>query len=216
MKYWIIAFLLTTVKIQAQEMRHHEWSVSFGYFDNILDKRFDDFTLEMCRKYGLNPDKRYTHILEGRKHQTISLQYHYRISHSFSVGATVGWGHALHHYGELKLLHPLIPFPAGMKRKVHMHSHTLYIAPSMRWTWYELRSHWLRLYSSLSVGVIRQKMEFRPVSLDNAVPLTVRKWRMTYQVTPVGLEFGKRAFRGFAELGYGYQSVFNTGLRIAL
>ena len=39
---------------------------------------------------------------------------------------------------------------------------------------------------------------------------------MTYQVTPVGLEFGKHAFRGFAELGYGYQSVFNTGLRIAL
>ena len=59
-------------------------------------------------------------------------------------------------------------------------------------------------------------MEFRPISLDNAVPLTIRKWRMTYQVTPVGLEFGKRAFRGFAELGYGYQSVFNTGLRIAL
>ena len=54
MKYWIIALLLTTVKIQAQEMRHHEWSVSFGYFDNILDKRFDDFTLGIYNRLLLN------------------------------------------------------------------------------------------------------------------------------------------------------------------
>lgn len=221
MKILLTLLLLSPLLTHAQTARRHQVSLSVGAVTPPADKDFDDFTLEMCRRYDWNPANRYQHLLRGRRHRVATLSYHYRATERLSVGASVTLGSALHHYRD-EAYYPgsiaLLPVVHEMYAKAHMTSRMLYVAPSVRYVWFAHHSGWTRLYSGASVGAYRLHTRFRPIQVEEgkqAQDYDETRWRMGYQVTALGVDYGKGLVSTFAEVGYGHQGLLTVGLRMA-
>ena len=71
-------------------------------------------------------------------------------------------------------------------------------------TWFFLRKPGIKLYAMTGVGFYTMK-----ASLDNYVTATTTHVPSA-QITPIGIRFGKK-MSVFAEIGYGYKGIINTG-----
>ena len=96
------------------------------------------------------------------------------------------------------------------------------MAPSVRYTWYETRTY--RLFSRVSLGVMRHHLQFDIEEWNNPnanqphgtivreESMEKTKWRMAYQLSPIGMSVGAGPLRFTVEVGYGYLGVCNIGL----
>ena len=94
-------------------------------------------------------------------------------------------------------------------------------APSARYTWYEAPTY--RLFSRVSMGVMRHHLRFdieewkydnetQPYgSIISKENFDKTKWRMAYQVSPIGMCVGTGPLKFVAEIGYGCLGVCNIG-----
>lgn len=230
---------LFSMTIGAQRFRHHEFSSSFGFGANIGDKEVDDMFDQYYRRYHLDGGDSYENIW-GKSFVTFNLEYHYRLDKQWAVGAIMGWAHSGDSYSRYdKVLEPV----EGMANNYTTickygdeESNTFYLAPSLRYAWFVKGK--FRLYSRVALGAMRQHTTFKYRELTRLEMLCDLdhlhivespellnqeqneksddvKWKLAYQLTPLGFDFGIEPIRVFSEWGYGCQGIFNIGARLA-
>ena len=239
-RYFVISSLcLVSLTIGAQRFRHHEFSCSFGLGANIGDKEVDDMLYQYDRKYNLDVGDDYEDLM-GKSFFTFNLEYHYRLDKQCAVGAIMGWGHSGDIYGCYdNVLEPV----EGMENSITKtwkhgdeESNTFYLAPSFRYAWFVKGK--FRLYSRVALGAMRQHTTFKYKEATHLEMLCnlghyhevessdllyqsqnessdEDKWKLAYQLTPLGFDFGIEPIRVFSEWGYGCQGVFKIGVRLA-
>jgi len=236
----LLALCLISLTIGAQRFRHHEFSSSLGFGANIGDKEVNDMLDRYDRRYHLNVGDDYEDLV-GKSFVTFNLEYHYRLDKQWAVGAIMGWGHS----GDTYSCYDNVLKPAeGMENSfttIRKHgdekSNTFYLAPSLRYAWFVKGK--FRLYSRVALGAMRQHTTFKyreSTHLEMLCDLghyheveapdllnqkenessDETKWKLAYQLTTVGFDFGIEPIRVFSELGYGCQGVFTLGVRLAL
>ena len=225
--------------IGAQRFRHHEFSSSLGFGANIGDKEVNDMFDRYDRRYHLDAGDDYEDLV-GKSFVTFNLEYHYRFDKQWAVGVIMGWGHSGDTYSRYdNVLEPV----EGMANNYTTickygdeESNTFYLAPSFRYAWFVKGK--FRLYSRVALGAMRQHTTFKYRESTHLEMLcdfnhfhTVEspeflnkeqnessdevEWKLAYQLTPLGFDFGIEPIRVFSEWGYGCQGVFNIGVRLA-
>ena len=81
------------------------------------------------------------------------------------------------------------------------------LMPSVKFNW--LRKNYFGMYSALSAGAMYLSHNLK----DEYVKDDTSKIWFMWQITPIGMEFGGKAFRGFAEAGVGEKGLLCAGLR---
>ncbi len=96
--------------------------------------------------------------------------------------------------------------------------HVFSIMPSAKFNWFSYEH--VSMYSKLAVGMAvyyTPEVNYTCVDDDgNVQEKTIegsRSVSYAFQVNPVGVDFGNRNLRGFAELGWGCQGLWIIGLR---
>ena len=118
----------------------------------------------------------------------ISADLYFRTSKYFSFGLSGVYQHTTAQYG----------VPNGDNFECRYFS----LMPGMKLHW--LRTNGFNMYSKLAVG---------PTFASNIDG--ERAWLLNFQVSPLGLEFGRR-FCVFAEAGFGEQGIVLGGIRLKL
>ena len=208
-----------------RSFRRHEFSASLGFGANPADKEVNNAL-----------DKHYIHRdwygdgecgdILGESFAMLNLEYNYRLTKQWAIGAIMGWGRASEGYYRFPNEH-LSDFPTeedrySTREDADMTSKVFYVAPSLRYAWF-LRGKF-RLYSRLAVGAMRQHTSFKVTRWEENKPSTKLtdassdevKWKLAYQLTPVGFDFGIEPIRVYSELGYGCRGVFTIGVRVGL
>lgn len=121
----------------------------------------------------------------------ISADLYFRTNKYFSFGLSGVYQHTTAKAG----------VPNGAAENFECRYYTL--MPGMKLHW--LRTNGFNMYSKLAVGA----------TLASMVDANDSGWFVNFQVSPIGLEFG-RNFCVFAEAGFGEQGIVLGGIRIKL
>ena len=85
--------------------------------------------------------------------------------------------------------------------------------PSVKYSW--IAKNHFRLYTKAALGIQHYKLD--AISRGNSYPEThENNCKVAYQFSPVGIEVGGERMRGFLELGYGKQGIYNIGMLLNL
>lgn len=200
---------LCSIATEAQSFRRHEFSASLGFGPNMADKEVNSVLDQYFVHRDWNFKGECGDIL-GESFASINLEYYYRLNERWALGAIMGWGYASKSYYRIP-----IEEDAGMTSKY------FYMAPSLKYAWF-LKGIF-RLYSRLATGAIRQHTTFDISRWQDGHDTTMTdtcsdevKWKLAYQLTPVGFDFGIEPIRVYSELGYGCQGVFTIGVKVGL
>lgn len=163
-----------------------------------------------------------------------SLSYYYHLDDHWAVGMIAGTGTRPNGDAGYTELDP------DLKQSWRNDWHTdtppeVYVGSMESTSWFFLPSakyYWAftpgtRLYSKAALGLMSQHNWFGPYDLPNdayfgprnaARPalseisrLSERRWHVAGQLSPIGVEVGRRWLRFFAELGYGMEGIFIAG-----
>ena len=207
----------------------HEVNATLGLGRNQADpstKRFIDSNLT---QYHLE-DEFECFDLIGASYVVGKVEYHYRLNRKWDIGAMAGWGLSREDYSDE-------PNVLEQKRKEaeeqktspvftygYENCRTFSFAPSARYTWYETHSY--RLFSRVAVGMMRHHRTFEVerwkynaqnthgIQVGDTEYMENTKWRMAYQLSPIGVTVGSDNLRFIAELGYGCLGVVNMGIAV--
>lgn len=200
------------------EMCRHEVGINVG-LGSVMEDVYYDAVDKHVSPYGF--DDGYTCLNAGEGLcAPLSLDYMYNINRRLAVGLTIGKGHiwedkwedvnipAVDEESEPQLdFYEAFPEVRGF-----------YVMPSIRYKWWIFSRRPLALYSQLSLGYARTRFEVEEVKdKDGKVILpayTTTNNRRGYQITLVGMEFGRGHLRSFVEIGKGYKGYFNTGVKL--
>lgn len=202
----------------AGEKCHHEIGINVGLGSAMEDVYYDAVDKHVS-PYGF--DDGYTCLNAGEGLcAPLSLDYMYNINRRLAVGLTIGKGHiwedkwedvnipAVDEESEPQLdFYEAFPEVRGY-----------YVMPSIRYKWWIFSQRPLALYSQLSLGYARTRFSVDEVKdKDGKVILpaySTTNYRRGYQITLVGMEFGRGHLRSFVEIGKGYKGYFNTGVKL--
>lgn len=150
---------------------------------------------------------------------TASIDYHYHLSRRVAVGLETGWSY--NSYGIytnewIGYLLPDVPHESVENHHVTFTSRAFFVAPSVKYQWYETDNQLFRFYSRLAVGALRQHLTFKPHGMEGVERVDRTRWRCAPHVVFAGVEFGHQFIRLYSELGYGTQGIFTTGFKITL
>ena len=123
----------------------------------------------------------------------ISVEYFYHLSNRFSLGAIAVYGHKGSDLYE------------NSTKRGELSANYLTLLPGVKFSWWS--NDYLGLYSKAAVGVT-----YRTEKAD-AINYSESEARLNWQLSAIGFEGGSLRVRGFAELGFGEQGVFFTGVR---
>lgn len=239
MKKSIILLLLCSFSlvVGAQKLRHHEFSCALGFGPNIADKEVNQLNNRYISKYDMSHGAECGDInIFGDSFVTFNLEYNYRLNKQWAIGIIMGWGRSEESYsGYDDLNKPESGTGDGYYLYGLESSKTFYLAPSLRYGWFQRRN--IRFYSRIALGTMRQhttfdvsKTSFSTNSYDDYYLIKYKddwnrveaesseeiKWKFAYQLTAFGFDFGIEPIRLYSELGYGCQGVFTIGARIGL
>lgn len=85
------------------------------------------------------------------------------------------------------------------------HISFIHLMPEIKASWFYTPR--VSMYSKAAIGVAVS------TDADESVKESVDNFCWALQLTPIGIDFGGRSFRGFAELGGGFQGLLVGGLR---
>lgn len=163
-----------------------------------------------------------------------SLSYYYHLDDHWAVGMIAGTGTRPNGDAGYTELDP--DWKQSWRNDCHtdtppevfvgsMESTSWFFLPSAKYYW--AFTPGTRLYSKAALGLMSQHNWFGPYDLPNdayfgprnaARPalseisrLSERRWHVAGQLSPIGVEVGRRWLRFFAELGYGMEGIFITG-----
>ncbi len=130
------------------------------------------------------------------KMPSVGLSYTYRAKRWCELGAVAAYTGSFNKR-----------YTADGKRQVGgCKEHFLIVMPTVRFVW--LKRDLVRMYSTLSVGVVRSWM---CTNYDYAAPVRISSSELGLEIIPIGISVGRRVF-GFAELGYSDRGWLNMGV----
>ena len=201
----------------------HEVNITLGVGSNQADRSTSRFVDDIIQPRHMETDGQCWDII-GDSYIMGKMEYHYRLNRKWDIGAMMAWGYSSENYTdeyfysieENKQNH------SGTITQGYSRCRSFSFAPSARYTWYETRTY--RLYSRVSLGVMRHHHVFdieewkygnktKPYgSIISEENVDETKWRMAYQVSPIGICVGAGPLKFVAELGYGCLGVCNVGI----
>ncbi len=201
----------------------HEVNITLGVGPNQADRSTRRFVDDIIQPRHMETDGECGDIF-GDSYIVGKMEYNYRLNSKWDIGAMMAWGYSSENYTneyfysieENKQNHP------GTITQGYSRCRSFSFAPSVRYTWYETRTY--RLFSRISMGVMRHHLELdteewkydnktQPYgSIISEANFDETKWRMAYQVSPIGICVGAGPLKFVAEMGYGYIGVCNVGI----
>lgn len=204
----------------------HEINVTLGFGHHQADHLSKQFVDDILPNYHMEEEVTEECGIYIDTHLTRKIEYHYRLNRKWDVGALLAWGISSDDYTDeyyyMNVQHK-DDFP-GFYNKGSHESKSFTFAPSVRYSWYEMGA--CRIYSRAALGIMRDHLTFDMNQWIQNGPTTSysynetekhfekTKWRMAYQLSPLGMSVGAGPVRLLAELGYGCLGVFNIGLGI--
>ncbi len=201
----------------------HEVNITLGVGPNQADRSTRRFVDDIIQPRHMETDGECGDIF-GDSYIVGKMEYNYRLNRKWDIGAMMAWGYSSENYTneyfysieENKQNHP------GTITQGYSRCRSFSFAPSVRYTWYETRTY--RLFSRISMGVMRHHLELdteewkydnktQPYgSIISEANFDETKWRIAYQVSPIGIYVGAGPLKFVAEMGYGYIGVCNVGI----
>ncbi|MBO4607277.1 MAG: hypothetical protein J5682_05210 [Prevotella sp.] len=218
----------TRARLRGQQLPtkypRHEINVSLGLGSNQADRSTKRFVDDIIQPLDMGREGECGDIF-GDSYFVGKLEYHYRLNRKWDIGAMAAWGISSESYTNryyyMDEQHE--NETPGTYTDGYSKCRSFSFAPSVRYTWYETRTY--RLFSRVSLGMMRNHFKFdmeewregnenmsrgsiiREESIDKT------KWRMAYQLSPIGIIVGGSSpLRFVAEVGYGCLGVCNIGL----
>ena len=205
----LASFCFFTLAANAQSFRHHEFSSTFGFGPNMADKEVSH--VKDCYDMQYQGE---CFDLFGESLVTFNLEYHYRFDRHWAAGAIIGWGSSEDSYYRCDGIQTSVrgSDDCFIQNSGDISSKVFYLAPSAKYNWF-LKGKF-RLYSRVALGAMRQHTTFDYIKTKESFDEV--KWKVAYQLTPIGFDFGIEPIRVYSELGYGCQGLFTIGARVAL
>ena len=222
---------LLQVRLQAQlPLTHrHEIRGSLGFGNCQADHDRDKMMDSYMERYDLEYDGECFDLI-GDAYAQAGLEYHYRLNRKWDIGVLANWSISREDYSAYYDFSGSANFPTADPEEyafANEFCRFFVVAPSVRYTWYEIDG--CRCYSRIALGTMRHHLTFdykrypwvdhsyESTPVDMPEPLFTDatnkiKWRMAYQLTPVGISFGSDPFNLFGELGYGSLGIVRLGV----
>ena len=209
--------ILLTIPAYGQTNKH-EIRATFGmgvdsHVKDRCEQYIENFNLEKSSPFGISGIQ-----------AAGTLEYFYHLNKHWAIGANLGiaeseaearvkWserakdGDAISYvFGGI--LYSLFPFS-----DISIHTKSQYLMPSVKYSW--IAKNHFRLYTKAALGIQHYKLD--AISRGNSYPEThENNCKVAYQFSPVGIEVGGERMRGFLELGYGKQGMYNIGMLLNL
>lgn len=179
-----IAFMAMSLGLQAQETKH-ELAFTYGFASNsqVLDV-FGDLLSAPFSSSSIEKDWWFG---------PLGFEYFYHMDSRFSFGCVAVFGHR---GGDLY---------EGNTKRGELAANYFTVMPGVKYMWWSNAN--LGLYSKAAIGAT-----YRTEKSDD-VDYSDSKIHVNGQFSAIGFEGGSLKVRGFAELGFGEQGIFFTGLR---
>lgn len=179
-----IAFMAMSLGLQAQETKH-ELAFTYGFASNsqVLDV-FGDLLSAPFSSSSIEKDWWFG---------PLGFEYFYHMDSRFSLGCVAVFGHR---GGDLY---------EGNTKRGELAANYFTVMPGVKYMWWSNAN--LGLYSKAAIGAT-----YRTEKSDD-VDYSDSKIHVNGQFSAIGFEGGSLKVRGFAELGFGEQGIFFTGLR---
>jgi len=186
----IVAAMLVTTNVNAQEFKRHEFGISFGAFSNSnwIDVFEDALITTMTGTSVKYENEDFT--------GPFSAEYFYHINKIVGLG-----GIAV--YGDRNK-----DVVSGSDVIGKGEDFYLTLMPAAKFEW--LRSKHVGLYSKVGLGATLRSESIDYNDGDNYDDSTIH---FNYQLSLLGVEAGSEVLRGFIELGVGEQGVAQIGVR---
>ena len=196
----------------------HEFNATLGIGSNQADHSTKRFVDDFIQPMHMETEPECGNIF-GDSYIIGKLEYHYRLNRKWDIGALAAWGRSSETYTDVyyyaveqhKQDHP------GTITYGYSECRSFSFAPSVRYTWYETRTY--RLFSRVSLGLMRHHLQFdtEEKKFPNGIIIGKEsydetKWRMSYQLSPIGMSVGTGPLKFLIEAGYGCLGVCNIGL----
>lgn len=185
--------LLCLLPAEAQYKRH-ELRLGFGvgnddHYNNVRDDLADRYKMFSVEDFG-----DYNWSVWG--------EYLYHLNPHFAFGGTLGYSYldGSTYVNDVE--------PGENYKNFYINTHQFFLMPSVKYAWLNRTS--VSLYSRAAAGLSFYHLE----TVANGVePRNEDSVRGAYQVSPFGVEVGGEHIRGFFELGYGAEGVFQMGIK---
>lgn len=218
----IIFLFGATFSILAQT--EHRLSAGIGLFSHAY---IDEFVWENCTDIdywypGPSDHGTYEYPEETLKTFPININFHYEctLGKHWGIGLCLGYDYLgmdqrteiITSLGETKS-------PEGATytswdrtyKDGELHRHILMVMPEA--TIYYFKKKYISMYGKLAAGV-RFNIEKREFDNSSAGETETRKEHNFYcQVSPACVEAGGKSWRGFVEIGYGAQGIYQCGVK---
>ena len=201
----------------------HEINATVGFGPNQVDHSTKRFVDDIIQPMHMETNTECGDIF-GDSYIIGKLEYHYRLNRKWDIGGLAAWGKSSENYTDEYY------YATEQHKREHLGTVTygypncrsFTLAPSVRYTWYETRTY--RLFSRVSLGVMRHHLQFdiEEWKFGNAnqphgtivreESMEKTKWRMAYQLSPIGISVGAGPIKFAVEVGYGCLGVCNIGL----
>ena len=205
----LISFLIVATSMNAQDNKH-EFRANLGigidqHLRNVQERYINDYHLDpvvLCMQ------------LPYINQVSASLEYFNHINKHWAIGGIFGISAASCDNARFKdedidFYSYFINYFFDPTSDFSFKSSSQYLMPAFKYSWIP-QKHFC-LYSKAAIGIMHYKQD---VTCDK-MPFLERHEngiRLAYQFSPVGCEFGGERIRGFFELGYGKQGIYNAGI----
>ena len=193
----LMLFSLTAL---GQDSRH-EIRTGFGVGD---EPHLHSVQHSYVRDYHLEPGTGDIGVSTQCLSWIVYLEYFCHLGKRWAVGVSVGGGigwEAAH----VPEVYPNIT--------VDMKSRSYFAMPVVKYTWYGHNR--FRLYSKAGLGARYYRLDVT-CDTQSFPEIHEKNVKLSYQLSVAGVEVGGERMRGFVELGYGMQGIFNFGILLNL
>lgn len=142
-----------------------------------------------------------------------TVSYYYHLNKHLAVGGMI----SLHSKVEDEMAYPeqsIIPDGETTQKRgyTNVKGSSWRLLPTVKWSW--LNNRWCTLYSKASIGLHGQSLHLESASLTEAEMQPYKKNHVSFAwlATPLGWEVGRQKVRWFVEVGFGSNTIFQTGL----
>lgn len=201
---------ISRFKCHRSYFHRHESGLVLG-FPNRVDRsnRYEDFIKEQQYRYLMDRD-----ILMFPS-ITLNGYYLYHFNDRIAVGGLMGWNPMFGAYMEHKVYTaPSTPQDRWRLREVqsgYIQGHIFSLMPTIKYTW--LIGKHVTLYSKAGIGGDVEWFHFQGARFGTRDDV---HFRLGYQITPFGIDFGQGPVRFFMEAGYGSEGVLMCGVNCLL
>lgn len=207
-----MAFMIVATSLNAQDHKH-EIRIGGGlgidpHLQNVRNRFVDTNNLEESGFCGISGIQA-TGFIEYFNH----INKHWAIGGSIGISEASGGGARFKREYANAISELADQFFRFLTTDFDFHSTSQYLMPAVKYSW--ISRHHFCLYSKAALGIMHYKQDITcdklpsPQRHENGI-------RLAYQFSPVGCEFGGERIRGFIELGYGKQGMYNTGVLLNL